>query len=90
MNGALVDVLDLLTARNNLGTSKKEIADIPRLPKFPEYASLHSMPCLGLSRLQNLVNIYTSFNNRNDSIYTEHSDLIFFMMQIGKIPDIFP
>ena len=28
-------------------------------------------------------------NNRNDSVYTELPDLIFFIMQISKIADIF-
>ena len=45
---------------------------------------------LGLPRLQNLVNVYTSSSNRNDSVYTELPDLIFFIMQIGKIANIFP
>ena len=45
---------------------------------------------LGLPGLRNLVNIYTSSNNRNDSIYTELPDLIFFIMQIGKITDFLP
>ena len=47
------------------------------------------MAYLGLPRLQNLVNVYMSSNNRNDSVYTELPDLIFFIMQIGKIADIF-
>ena len=45
---------------------------------------------LGLPRLQNLVNVYTSSTNRNDPVYTELTVLIFFIMQIGKIADIFP
>ena len=45
---------------------------------------------VGLPRLRNLVNVYTSSTNRNDPVYTEHPDLIFFIMQIGKIADIFP
>ena len=32
---------------------------------------------LGLPRLRNLVNVYTSSNNRNNSVYTELPDLIF-------------
>ena len=35
---------------------------------------------LGLSCLQNMVNVYTSSNNLNDSVYTELSDLIFFSL----------
>ena len=46
--------------------------------------------CLGLPCLQNLVNVYTSSNNRNDFVYTELTDLIFFIMQISKIADFFP
>ena len=45
---------------------------------------------VGLPCLQNLVNVYMSSNNRNDSAYTEVPDLCFFIMQIGKIADIFP
>ena len=45
---------------------------------------------IGLPRLRNLVNVYTSSTNRNDPVYTELPDLIFFIMQIGKIADIFP
>ena len=45
---------------------------------------------LGLPRLRNSVKIYTSSSNQNDSVYTELPDLIFFIMQIGKIADIFP
>ena len=30
------------------------------------------------------------FHNRNDSVYMELPDLIFFIMQISKIADIFP
>ena len=45
---------------------------------------------VGLPRLQNLVNVYTSSTNRNDPVYTELPDLIFFIMLIGKIADIFP
>ena len=37
-----------------------------------------------------LVNVYTSCNNQNYSVYTELPDLIFLTMQIGKIADIFP
>ena len=44
---------------------------------------------LGLPRLRNLVNVYTSSTNRNDPVYTELPDLIFFIMQIVKIADIF-
>ena len=33
---------------------------------------------LGLPRLRNLVNVYTSSNNRNYSVYRELPDLIFF------------
>ena len=44
---------------------------------------------VGLPRLRNLVNVYTSSTNRNDPVYTELPDLIFFIMQIGKIADIF-
>ena len=40
-------------------------------------------------RLQNFVNVYTNSRNRNDSIYTKLPDL-FFLLQIGKITDIFP
>ena len=35
-------------------------------------------------------NVYTSSTNGNDPVYTELPDLIIFMMQIGKIADIFP
>ena len=45
---------------------------------------------LVLPGLRNLVNVYTSSNNRNDSIYTELPDLIFFIMQMGKIADFLP
>ena len=45
---------------------------------------------LGLPRLRNLVNVYTSSSNRNAYVYTELPDLILFIMQIGKIADIFP
>ena len=45
---------------------------------------------VGLPRLRNLVNVYTSSINRNDTVYTELPDLIFSIMQIGKIADIFP
>ena len=34
----LVDVLGIYTPRNNLRTSKNDIADIPDLPNFLEYA----------------------------------------------------
>ena len=44
---------------------------------------------IGLPRLRNLVNVYTSSTNRNDPVYRELQDLIFFTMQIGKIADIF-
>ena len=44
---------------------------------------------VGLPCLQNLVNVYTSSSTRNDSVYTELPDLIFFIMQISKIADIF-
>ena len=43
------------------------------------------LPCL-----RNSVNVYMSSNNRNDSAYTEVPVLCFFIMQIGKIADIFP
>ena len=36
-----------------------------------------------------LVNIYTSSNNPNNSVYTELPDLIFSIMQIGKIAYVF-
>ena len=45
---------------------------------------------LGLPPLRNVVNVYMSSNNRNDSLYTELPDLIFFIMLIVKISDIFP
>ena len=45
---------------------------------------------LGLPHLRNSVNVYTSSSNRNDSVYTELPDLIFFIMQISKVADIFP
>ena len=45
---------------------------------------------VGLLHLQNLLNIYTSSSNRNNSVYPELPDLIFFIMQIGKVADIFP
>ena len=45
---------------------------------------------LGLPRLRNLVNVYTSSTNRNNPVYTKLPDMIIFMMQIGKIADIFP
>ena len=45
---------------------------------------------LGLPRLRNSEKVYTSSSNQNDSVYTELPDLIFFIMQIGKIADIFP
>ena len=45
---------------------------------------------LGLPCLRNLVNVYTSSTNQNDPVYTELTDLIIFMTQIGKIADIFP
>ena len=45
---------------------------------------------LGLPRLRNLVNVYTSSTNQNNPVYTELLDLIIFMMQIGKIANIFP
>ena len=48
------------------------------------------MTPVGLPRLQNLVNVYTSSNYGNDSVYTELPDLFFFTMQIGKIAHIFP
>ena len=32
---------------------------------------------VGLPRLRNLVNVYTSSTNRNDPVYTELPDLIF-------------
>ena len=52
-------------------------------------------PQLGLPRLRNFVNtkfvnVYTSSTNRNDPVYTELPDLIIFIMQIGKIANIFP
>ena len=43
------------------------------------------LPCLG-----NLVDVYVSSINGNYSVYTELPELIFFIMQIGKIADIFP
>ena len=49
----------------------------------------NTLPQLGLPYLRNLVNNYTSSSNRKDSVYTEIQDLIFFIMQIGKIADIF-
>ena len=44
---------------------------------------------LGLPRLLNLVNIYTSPSNRNHTVYTKLPDY-FFIMQIGKIANVFP
>ena len=56
--------------------------------------NVHTVVCqaseLGLPRLRNLVSVYTSSSNRNDSVYTELPDMIFFIMQISKIADIFP
>ena len=40
---------------------------------------------VGLPHLRNLVNVYLSSSNRNDSIYTEFPDLIFLIRQISKI-----
>ena len=41
--------------------------------EMPHHATFHQgLHCsLGLPWLQNLVNVYTSSNNRNDSIYTK-------------------
>ena len=35
-------------------------------------------------------NVYKSSNKRNNSVYVELPDFIFFIMQIGEIADIFP
>ena len=45
---------------------------------------------VGLPRLRNLVDVYTSSNNQDYFVYTALPDLIFFIMQISKIADIFP
>ena len=45
---------------------------------------------VGLPRLRNFANVYTSASNRNDSICTYLQDWIFFVMQIDKIANIFP
>ena len=44
---------------------------------------------VGLPRLRNLVDVYMSSSNRNDSVYTELPDLIFFIRQISKIAIFF-
>ena len=44
---------------------------------------------LGLPCLRNLVTVYTSSNNRNDSIYTELPDLIFSACRSIKSPIFF-
>ena len=46
-------------------------------------------PLVGLPRLRNLVNVYTSSNNRNDSIYTELPDLNFSLCRSEKSPIFF-
>ena len=58
--------------------------------KVHSVSKLHILWHIGLPHLRNLVNVYTSSNEQNDSVYTELPDLIFCIMQIGKIADIFP
>ena len=43
----------------------------------------HTLP-IGLPRLRNLINVYMSSNNRNDSVYTELPDLIFSLCRSVK------
>ena len=55
---------------------------------------------IGLPRLRNLVNVYTSSNNGNDSVYMELPDLIFiprhtlvsgyYVIPFGVCPSPFP
>ena len=44
---------------------------------------------IGLPRLRNLVNVYTSFSNRNDSVYTVFPDLFFSLCKSVKSPIYF-
>ena len=47
------------------------------------------MLSVGLPRLRNLVNVYTSSSNRNGSVYMELPDLIFSLCRSVKSPIFF-
>ena len=76
-------LLDQLALSNNckFSTSNQPSAACNLSPSLPSlhYASeVSTRWVVGLPCLRNLVNVYKSSSNRNDSVYTELPDLIFF------------